>query len=223
MNREAAADTLRVCVEDCRAGRCSFEDFVKRSLPSWERYARYLQRRWKGPWWHDREDVVQDLLFAAWDAIWNFDPALAPGGDEEVLRYVVWNALDKAKKKIHKHRGAKLHGNADASPGRWDVPFSTFETEPTARANVDSAEHVLAEIDEVLAACKSERERNSVRAILQTGSLEEAARLIAEADIGARNLYGGIDDLYFKVVQDAAGVVSRMSDDEQSEEIKEVA
>ena len=105
---------------DVREGRETFAKFVRATRSTWEALAKYLLRRWRVGAWADQEDVVQDLLLGAWEVLWRYEPghANAPtlGG------YVVYNALDKAKKRgVHHYRGASLSGNADANPSHVDL------------------------------------------------------------------------------------------------------
>lgn len=86
-----------------RAGRLSFSGFVVQTKPNWYRIADYLIRRWNAGGACSSDDVVQDLLLAAWDFI--------PRWEEErgvpLEKYVVWNSCDKAKKRMHQLRGVK--------------------------------------------------------------------------------------------------------------------
>ena len=110
-------------VERFRSGRATYAEFARVTREKWVAMARYLMRHWRVPGWVDVEDVVQDLLLGAWQGVWVYEPAR---GSRDLAAHVEYHAVDKAKKRMHKLRGAKLHGNADANPGHIDVPFSAL-------------------------------------------------------------------------------------------------
>jgi DNA-directed RNA polymerase specialized sigma24 family protein len=118
-------------LELLRAGKLPFAEFVRRTAPHWDRMAAALMRRWRVPAGVERADVVQELLLAAWRLVPEWDPARGP----TLHHYVAWNASIRAKKWLHKQRGAKRWDDAAPSrharafteldpdgldPGRWD-------------------------------------------------------------------------------------------------------
>lgn len=181
-------------VRRVHAGLITCNAFFIASRSTWERLAVYLLRRWKAPAWVERDEVVQELMLAAWGAIWQYDPTRR---EKTIGQYVEWNAIDKAKKKLHKMRNAKLSGNADANPGRHEKIFSAFaetSTEwidglvrieaPQEQAMLDSEA-----LDRAQAACATERERLVIRVLAEHGDLVEAAIQLYE-DAGARMTLG---------------------------------
>jgi hypothetical protein len=74
----------------------------------------------------DVEDLVQELLVACWRCLLKFDPSRLDGNGNKISieRYVVYNSVDKAKKWLHKRRGA--YRRDDKSPSRFELPFSTL-------------------------------------------------------------------------------------------------
>jgi DNA-directed RNA polymerase specialized sigma24 family protein len=169
-------------------GRTTFGEFAARTRGKWASLAKMIMRRWRLPCWASEEDVVQDLLVGAWVGIWRWDAAR--GGLE---RYLVWTAVDKAKKRAHRVRGAlDLHRCPDRAPGRPERPISSVADDDTwAEAILAAppeqeglAERALAE-RRALRACRDRRERVVIRALAREEDLAAGAvRLYA--DPGAR-------------------------------------
>ena len=74
------------------------------------------------PAWCDERDLAQEVTLACWEFVWRWEPHR----DVSLERYVTYNALDRAKKRAHKARGAKLHGNAGRNPSRFEMPSSSL-------------------------------------------------------------------------------------------------
>jgi len=109
---------------DCMAlhgGAIGFDVFVRRTSQKWTSLAYDLLARWPVPV-VTMEDVRQELLIAVWAALPKWDAARGV----TLERYLTWNACDKAKKWIHKMRGANLHGSADKAPSTYALPMSTL-------------------------------------------------------------------------------------------------
>jgi DNA-directed RNA polymerase specialized sigma24 family protein len=163
-------------------GSMTFDAFARATRGEWRRIAADLVRRWAPPGWVTTEDVEQDLLLAAW----LFLDAYRPDSPAGIHAYVTWNAMDKAKKRLHKVRGAVLAGSADRAPSRIERPIDV-EASPTAKrfAADDDPEDVLAQIEQleaVLAAC------NPVEA--------DAVNMLAathDFDAVASSLYGDLN------------------------------
>jgi DNA-directed RNA polymerase specialized sigma24 family protein len=167
-------------------GRITGDQFFRDTYQTWMRIARYLHRRWPLPAWVTDEELVQELMIGAFESIWRYSEHRAQG--TTVARYVEWNAIDAAKKKLHKMRGANLHGNRDSNPSRFEISVSAFgdvtpewidgllvqEAEQHMRLEQARAEA------RALAACETECERYTVRALAETEDLVEAATLIYE-------------------------------------------
>jgi DNA-directed RNA polymerase specialized sigma24 family protein len=100
---------------DVYEGRMTFDQLVCRERKHFRSLAANIMRRWQLPAWVALEDVEQDLLFAAWHKLWDYEP----NRGISITRYLVYNAYDKAKKAAHKARGAIRHGNkVDSNPSR---------------------------------------------------------------------------------------------------------
>jgi hypothetical protein len=106
---------------ELREGGADYAEFARRTREVWRRFARYLERRWRLPLGIDTEDVEQELLVAGWVAVNNWDPARGV----EIDRYVRFNAIDKAKKWIHKQRDS--YRRDGSAPSRAPTVFSAFE------------------------------------------------------------------------------------------------
>lgn len=106
------------------AGEIDFTVFVQLTRPHWRRLSADLHRRWDVPSFVSPEDVEQDMLFAAWQFLERWDPTKA-----DLKSYIVFNASDKAKKRIHKVRGAVLSGQSDRNPSRYEVPETSLARE----------------------------------------------------------------------------------------------
>lgn len=172
-------------------GRLDFTTFARATRPSWEKLARYLLRRWKAPAWVEPEEIIQELLLGAWESVWCYSEHLAQG--RTLDEYVEWNATDKAKKKLHKMRGAKLSKNADANASRYETPLSSFEATSEwldGLLHEDAEQHDIVERKQrVERACRTEAERRAMRALSETGDIVRGAILLFEDD-EARALCG---------------------------------
>lgn len=200
------------------AGRTTFQEFALATRAHWERLALYIARRWRAPEWHSVEDVVQELLLGAWVSVWNYDPAKSVSGD--IASYLVWNAVDKAKKKQHKARGATLHGNADGATGHAlaERPISARERPedwldvmlnepPTQEEVVEARERV----EMLEAVCETQREIAAIRALIGAGSLAQGAeRLYEDKDSCRRLSIATPADAARAVVETAYGVAARL-------------
>lgn len=107
-------------LEALRAGSISFEEFQSRTIDTWRRLAKYLLRRWPSPAGVDVDDLVQELLLAAW----NFAPRFDAKRGSSLRSFIVFNACDKAKKWLHQQRNA--YRRDDKSPGRYPACFSSL-------------------------------------------------------------------------------------------------
>lgn len=93
-------------------GRITFNQFLVETNQDWQQIAKTLLSKWPAP--IEVEDVKQELMLWAWVFFDRFDP----NRGVDLGRYLVFNAIDKAKKSIHVARGANRHGNADQSKSR---------------------------------------------------------------------------------------------------------
>ncbi len=118
-----------------RKGAMPFAEFQSCTHEVWWRLAAHLYRKWKPPTGVDVADVYQELLLAAWQFVGTWDSTR----EVSLERYVVWNASDKAKKALHKLRGARLSGSSDRNPSRGE----TLTLNGECRVEVSVDEDVL--------------------------------------------------------------------------------
>jgi hypothetical protein len=178
-----ASGKLAVALLRLRRGEISFDRLVAQTRADWRRLAEYVHRRWPLPPSISPDDVEQELLLGAWEAVGKWDPERGVA----LQSYVIWNAIARAQKWLHKQRRAgKRYG---AAPSRHDLPLSTFsaEREPTlvcaTEADQDAACMASEVLSEAIRECWSDLEAAALTAlILCRGSLEEAAdKLFADA------------------------------------------
>lgn len=170
-------------------GRLTFNDFISHTRDRWRRFALYLARKWRGPAWHSVEDIEQDLYLGVWSFLWRYDDFYAKKVTLE--RYVVFNALDFAKKNLHRARGASLSGSADRNPSHIEPPFASWDEDGqahlesllTSEATQFDTVVSLEAVARAKRACTSVRELHSVDALARTGDIGEAAlRLYGDFD-----------------------------------------
>ena len=199
---------------ELREGRATFAVFVRGTRREFERMATYLRRRWAPPSWYEHEEVVQELYLGAWLHVPRWDPLRGPS----LSRYVVYTAMSKAKRGLHKARGAKKD-RADHQPSRFEPPVSSLgRQDGSGEALVDAllAEAASAETSLIAAeerreavsratrACARAVERFVVRAIARSGDLDAAAAIVYD-DIDARiALHLGSEDIARRKVRSEA-------------------
>jgi len=108
------------------SGRVDFGRFARETDGEWRALARMLLRRWDAPPSAGEDDLVQEMLVAAWTSMPRFDPSRGPS----LHRFVTYNAVDKAKKWLHKARKATREG--DRGRSRYPVPASMLRKDERA-------------------------------------------------------------------------------------------
>jgi DNA-directed RNA polymerase specialized sigma24 family protein len=107
-----------------RAGEITFDDFAKQARRDIKALAASLINRWQVPPSISAEDVEQEMLLAAWQAVRKWDPSRA-----SIAGFVVFSMCDKAKKLINRERAAlRRDGGA---PSRHAVPLSSLTEDGT--------------------------------------------------------------------------------------------
>lgn len=201
-----------------REGRLTFPQFSRDVAPVLRRFAAYLCRRWRPPLGVDEADVEQELALAAWWAVDRWDPSRGTTLDA----FVRFNAIDKAKKWLHKQRNSKRRDGS--APSRVPTVFSAFERpDEEAGAAQDRFAWVPAEGQEVALAMRDMR-RELDRAFAEVaprmpyrereclpylalagGSVDDAAFMITMDPAARLALRIGSDDEAVHVVRRAAG------------------
>lgn len=100
MHADGVLEELKVARGSARARR-AFDEFVRKTGDDWGRMARELYRRWHLPAAVQPEDVLAELLAAAWKVLPLWDPRGRPLAD-----YVCWNAYAQARKWLNHQRDA---------------------------------------------------------------------------------------------------------------------
>lgn len=168
---------LESALHRLRAEEINFTMFVHETRQVWEALAQYLLKRWRAPSSVAPDDLVQELLVACWRFAYEWDASRGVA----ISRYIVYNCTDKAKKWLHKRRGA--HRRDDKSPSRFELPFSSLVKEGQEE---DRAEASL--LDRVAIDATQETEMMRIQAVRsvkssdlpfmiyqQTGDIEQAA------------------------------------------------
>lgn len=210
-------------------GERYFPIFLTETDDIWRRFARYLCRRWRPPLGVDEQDVVHELMLAGWMAVRRWDPERGTTID----RFVRYNAIDKAKKWLHKQRDS--YRRDGSAPSRAPTVFSAFERpDEEAGAAQDRLAWVGPELLEArLAARDFERElvqafgevsgslpyrdRECLAAVaLAGGSLEEAAEALYE-DASARLAlrFGSEEDAHLAVRRAVSKVIGIIGGNQQ--------
>ena len=96
----------------------SFDRFAKSTRSDWKRIAGYLWRRWSLPDGVEVEDVEQELLLHAWQAIRRWEDGRGP----TLRSFVVWSSITGTKKWMHAQRSALRRD--DRAPSRFPVSMS---------------------------------------------------------------------------------------------------
>lgn len=115
LTHENAAEAWREMRDPRRASRV-FTAFALRTTDEWQRTARWLLQRWQHvPRAVEQDDVVQQLLWGAYDALleWSSEGGMPLRG------YVRWVAISRAKRWIHQQRNAKRRDGK--APGRYEI------------------------------------------------------------------------------------------------------
>ncbi len=128
-------------------------------------------RRWRTPVAVDQEDVEQELRMAGWAAVASWDP----GRNVPIDRYVTFQAIDKAKKWMHRQRDALRRD--DKAPGRFAITLASMRVRHGAEADMEP------ELDRF-----AWEQADAVDRIEQRQAIEDGLALLEEAAIGLDRL-----------------------------------
>lgn len=223
---------MDAAVRGVLGGKISFAQFLAQTRDDWGKLATYLMRRWRVPAGVEHEDVVQELHMGAFKAIATYDPlrGSSPSG------FVVYTAVDKAKKWMHRQRGAVLHGNPDAHPGVLIRNFSDMRcnSDKDAAASFEKAlplrimrllgtdtPDIEGRIDGVSAwedartSAPTAKIRDALAAVeCERGSVVDAARsLYADLDKRLRHRLGSEDEAMRAVEHSLRYAAAKLADD----------
>lgn len=168
--------TMARALLELRGGVTTFDQFVRATLPQWRALATRLFRRWTPPTGYSVEDTTQDLLLAAWPLVAKWDPSRGVAID----RYVVWNASDKAKKTLHRMRGANRSGSSDKNPSRGEVLRFDGDQEHSPTIDPQTNRIERRQIAKMLASNQSEVEATVLLLLAELDGWEIVAMKIYE-------------------------------------------
>lgn len=174
-------------VRAAHAGTINFNRFAATSMPKWRAIAREFYQSWVLPAWVGVEDVLQELLLAAWKAIREYDASRdVNGAGASIDRFVEWRARKALSRAMAKASGLTLHRPAKA-PAWFRVEQSVDSDSPILLNAAEEPEqeraidepreraHRFAVLDDL---AENPRQRVALHLIEEYGSLEEAARAI---------------------------------------------
>jgi DNA-directed RNA polymerase specialized sigma24 family protein len=163
-------------LRDVYEGRATFDQLAKAHRGHFRALAASVMRRWKQPVWVTLEDVEQDVLLGAYQAIWKYEHGLGP----TLSQYLVYNAYDKAKKKAHKSRNAVRSGNrADSNPGRMERGYGAVWGDDGDRRAEDrtaspaTQEDALDKVQRLARHARGPEDLRVIRAATQLDCVEE--------------------------------------------------
>lgn len=180
--------------EDYQAGRIDFGGFERATRHSWSRLARMILARWRAPTYVTEQDLIQEMMIAAYSFTMKWEPRHGIA----VRRYVTWNAIDKARKWLHKQRRAGHDGGRGHSA--FDLPFSSLQADDETRVDLLDliAEPVRSEQESAAAYRQAIRQYAGAQPVLQTlektGSVDAAAERIL-TNQRSSEWFGGVTSL----------------------------
>jgi DNA-directed RNA polymerase specialized sigma24 family protein len=173
---------LKPHIEALHEKRMTFAEFERATRAEWTKVARWLHRRWPVPLAVEDEDLVQQLLLAAWRAVGFYDPSRGVA----VKAFVFWSAVTDTKRWINEQRGALRR--SDRAQSRHDVAACCLREledgdggqwafdEEAHRRWTEEAAGAGEEVDLVrLVASLPPLERHAALAILEAGEAGKAA------------------------------------------------
>ena len=156
-----------------RRGDLDFGAYAVATGGEWLALARWVRGRWIVPPSVGVEDVMQELLLAAWTAINKWDPERG----YPLRRYVVWCSISAAAHWLHVQRQAK--GQRGTSPSRFPVEGVTRSEhrEPSAAASPEQVAMAREALARALGRLGND-ERDVVGGIIETGDPSLVAGLL---------------------------------------------
>lgn len=191
---------------DVLSGKINLDVFFLKTDRVWKVQAKSLCRRWKSSLVRE-EDTFQNLRLAVCQLViaGKYDPAKSHPAD-----YLVFNAVDKAKKRIHKGRSAKLSGNADSNQSREILPVEN-ETLDQGQFTEGTAEvEYPSEMRKVLDLCENEFQRLSFLTLCETGDFAEVVKVLLSksGEFRAQHRISGQEETLKKVKRELLKLAS---------------
>ena len=172
-------------LEQVRTGDLNFGAYAAATAGEWFALACWVHGRWVVPPCAGVEDVMQELLLAAWTAIGQWDSTRG----YSLRSYVVWCAISAASHWLHAQRQAK--GQKGSSPSRFAIGLdhgpNVAQWEPSDPESQVVAREAFAK---AFAGLKDD-EREVMTGIAQTGDVSLVAGLLyRDTDFRRRNRLG---------------------------------
>lgn len=102
MPQAGARNKIPYALAAVHAGTMTFDRFVIETSTEWERLGAYVHKMWPLPAGVGLEDIVQEMLLAAWAATQRWDP----NRGIPLHTHVVWSAVARGKRFCHEQRNA---------------------------------------------------------------------------------------------------------------------
>ena len=175
---------MRDAILRCKSGELSFPAFVRETLPYWRCAAADLIGRWDHPAGVDAEDLVQEMLLAAWQSIACADP-----NKGDVRSWVIFGAVKAARRWFHRQRGAKQFARCVKGHGpeaRYPLGVDWIdEVSIDTGTGLSRQEEALALLESMQLA-QSESEREIMEMFWRHPSVEEVAFRLCQPARGKR-------------------------------------
>ena len=101
-------------------GELSFEAFVLQTKGYWRKHAARLISKWDVPPSVSVDDLVQEMLMSCWTLLDSYEP-----DKSELHRYIIFNAINSAKRWMNKQREAKYY--MDKSVSRYPQLYGDLD------------------------------------------------------------------------------------------------
>lgn len=187
--------TLHEQLRRVHAGEISFDTMARNTRADWRAMAqRLMQRPMLLPASVTVDDVAQEMLLAAWQALRNFDPSKGPA----LQTHVVWRAHTAAKRWLDGQRGLRVgvKGNAQRRsaclPSVSDVDRRNAQRSDGGdmRSVLDDvpSESYVAELLDLMGLARAEHERAIMHGIVAGVDLSELADQVFGEDVGVERV-----------------------------------
>lgn len=193
------------------AGNIDFAGFARITRARWEWWASRLSTRYRLPSWYGRDDVRQDLLIWAWEAIGKYDRERSPN----IGRYVEFSATKRTAKRISKAQGVEQHRRSGAvnveRPSSDAMPDVAMDLALEAEGERDRRYEVLARL------CETSRQRYAIAALKKApGSLAHAGAVMYSDPFVRRALRLASEEQAAACVEDAVAELTNAYGNEEA-------
>ena len=158
-------------------GRLAFDEFARRSAAYWWSVARSLRGRWIVPAGVEVDDVLQELLLAAWVHVQRWDRKRGVS----ITRFVTWNAISDAAHWLHGQRSAhKRRGTSRSRHAICDASLDPSEQTATAIHPQAEPDQMMRMIEQEALAEALARVDGAQRAVVASAAVALDLGLVAE-------------------------------------------